>query len=86
MTAFVVTIAPMDGPRLSVRELEQLARTFDSISDEAGGARYAAAAFVTYVRTELAAARSGSPVAIDHMRAGARRRHDREAAAAISGR
>lgn len=38
---------------LTVDELRQLARLFDAISDETG-ARYAAVAFVDFVRAELA--------------------------------
>ncbi|HEX7196764.1 MAG TPA: hypothetical protein VF364_08020 [Candidatus Limnocylindria bacterium] len=46
---------PLRGSKLELTELHRLARTFDAIGDEIGGARYPAVAFVNWLADEYAA-------------------------------
>jgi hypothetical protein len=46
---------PVRDHKLELYELERLARTFDAIGDEIGGARYPAVAFVQWLADEYAA-------------------------------
>jgi hypothetical protein len=46
---------PVRDHKLNLYELERLARTFDAIGDEIGGARYPAVAFVQRLSDEYAA-------------------------------
>ena len=46
---------PVRDHKLELYELERLARTFDAIGDEIGGARYPAIAFVQWLADEYAA-------------------------------
>ncbi len=46
---------PLRDHKLELYELERLARTFDAIGDEIGGARYPAVAFVQWLADEYAA-------------------------------
>ena len=51
----MVTAAPVRDTKLALIELQRLARTFDAIGDEIGGARYPARAFVQWLADEYAA-------------------------------
>ncbi len=51
----MVTAAPVRDTKLDLIELQRLARTFDAIGDEIGGARYPARAFVQWLADEYAA-------------------------------
>jgi len=51
----MVTAAPVRDTKLDLVELQRLARTFDAIGDEIGGARYPARAFVQWLADEYAA-------------------------------
>jgi hypothetical protein len=55
----MVHAAPPSPPvrvhKLELYELQRLARTFDAIGDEIGGARYPAVAFVQWLADEYAA-------------------------------
>ena len=46
---------PLRDSKLELAELHRLARTFDAIGDEIGGARYPAVAFVKWLADEYAA-------------------------------
>ncbi len=46
---------PLRDHKLDLDELQRLARTFDAIGDEIGGARYPARAFVQWLADEYAA-------------------------------
>jgi hypothetical protein len=46
---------PLRDHRLDLDNLQRLARTFDRIGDEIGGARYPAVAFVQWLADEYAA-------------------------------
>jgi hypothetical protein len=46
---------PVRDAKLALDELQRLARTFDAIGDEIGGARYPAVAFVKWLADEYAA-------------------------------
>ncbi len=63
----------MPPATVTLRQLEQLARAFDAISDETG-ARYSAGAFVAFVRDELAALSDLHELRREHLEAGALRR------------
>ncbi|MBA3739711.1 MAG: hypothetical protein H0W98_01015 [Chloroflexi bacterium] len=47
--------APLRDSKLDLVELQRLARTFDAIGDEIGGARYPAVSFVEWLADEYAA-------------------------------
>jgi hypothetical protein len=54
----MVTSAPpplLRDHKLDLEELHRMARTFDGIGDEIGGARYPAVAFVRWLADEYAA-------------------------------
>jgi hypothetical protein len=54
----MVSTAPpplLRGRKLDLDELQRLARAFDGIGDEIGGARYPAVAFVRWLADECAA-------------------------------
>ena len=51
----MVTAAQVRDPKLDLTELQRLARTFDAIGDEIGGARYPAVSFVEWLADEYAA-------------------------------
>jgi hypothetical protein len=46
---------PLRDHKLELDHLQRLARTFDAIGDEIGGARYPAVAFVQWLADEYAA-------------------------------